>query len=166
VGAWLFRVASIRLKRIALPSTALTARPTELAVGAAVVSLYESLSRDAQRALPDLRRTVEGLEDDAQRMRELIDECDAAVEALEGASAVDGGAARIERVQALRDRAAQRMQRAVAALETLRVDLLRLTAGTVAIDAVTTRLGTAREVAADIERLLEAREEVDTLLAG
>ena len=166
VGDWLFRVASIRLKRIALPSTALTARPTELAVGAAVVSLYESLSRDAQRALPDLRRTVEGLEDDAQRMRELIDECDAAVEALEGASAVDGGAARIERVQALRDRAAQRMRRAVAALETLRVDLLRLTAGTVAIDAVTTRLGTAREVAADIERLLEAREEVDTLLAG
>jgi len=58
------------------------------------------------------------------------------------------------------------MRRAVAALETLRVDLLRLTAGTVAIDAVTTRLGTAREVAADIERLLEAREEVDTLLAG
>jgi hypothetical protein len=35
----------------------------------------------------------------------------------------------------------------------------------VALDAVTTRLGTAREVAADLERLLDARDEVDRLLA-
>jgi predicted Ser/Thr protein kinase len=165
VGAWLFRVAGIRLKRVALPSTALTARPTELAVGAAVVSLYESLPADAQRALPGLRRTVEGLEEDAQRMRGLLDECDATLEGLEGRFPTVGDTTgRVAQVRALRDQAAQRMQQAVAALETLRVDLLRLTAGTVALDAVTTRLGTAREVAADLERLLDAREEVDRLL--
>ena len=171
IGRWLFEVAGIRLKRIALPSTALTARPTELAVGAAVVGLFESLPVQAQRALPDLRRTVDGLEEDAQRMRGLVDECDAALGMLEAVARVepvgaDDRASRVAKVQTLRDQARQRMQRAVAALETLRVDLLRLSAGTVAIDAVTTRLGSAREVAADIERLLAAREEVDTLLAG
>ena len=171
IGNWLFDVAGIRLKRIALPSTALTACPTELAVGAAVVSLFESLPVAAQRALPDLRRTVEGLEADAQRMRGLVDGCDAALGMLEAGlrtepDGPDDRTSRIARVAALRDQARQRMQQAVAALETLRVDLLRLTAGTVALDAVTTRLGTAREVAADIERLLVAREEVDALLAG
>jgi len=166
IGRWLFRAAGIGLKRTALPSTALTARPTELAVGAAVVSLYESLSPEARRALPDLRRTVEGLEQDAQRMRGLVDECDAVLDGPGGqASAASGATARRARVEALRGQAAERMQRAVAALETLRVDLLRLTAGTVALDAVTTRLGTAREVAADLERLLDARDEVDRLLA-
>ena len=165
VGKWLFRVAGIWLKRTVLPSTALTARPTELAVGAAVVSLYKSLSPEAQRALPDLRRTVDGLEQDAQRMRGLIDECDAVLETLATSVASGDGTERAMRVRSVREQAAGRMQQAVAALETLRVDVLRLTAGTVALDAVTTRIGTAREVAADIERLLAAREEVDRLLA-
>jgi hypothetical protein len=56
------------------------------------------------------------------------------------------------------------MQQAVAALETLRVDLLRLSVGTAEIGSVTTRLGSARQVAADIARLLEAQEEVARLL--
>jgi hypothetical protein len=167
IGDWLFRLAGIRLKRVALPSTALTARPTELAVGAAVSSLFESLPPEAQRALPDLDRTVQGLEDDAQRMRRLIDDCDSALRSLETESrSTAPSAARVsqERVRALRDQASQRMQQAVGALETLRVDLLRLSAGTVEIGSVTTRLGSAREVAADIERLLAAQEEVTELL--
>jgi serine/threonine-protein kinase len=167
VGDWLFRLAGIRLKRVALPSTALTARPTELAVGAAVLSLYESLPPESQRALPDLHRTVQGLEDDAQRMRRLIDDCDAVLRGLEaeaGAGPSPAAPSRRSKVGALREQAAQRMQQAVAALETLRVDLLRLSAGTVEIGSVTTRLGSAREVAADIQRLLEAQEEVTQLL--
>ncbi len=168
IGDWLFRLAGIGMKRVALPSTALTARPTELAVGAAVSSLYESLPPESQRALPDLHRTVQGLEDDAQRMRRLIDDCDAVLRGLETEShSAPSSAARVsrlERVRSLRDQATQRMQQAVGALETLRVDLLRLSAGTVEIGSVTTRLGNAREVAADIERLLEAQEEVTELL--
>jgi serine/threonine-protein kinase len=170
IGEWLFRIAGVGIKRVALPSTALTARPTEVALGAAVLGLYDALSPEAQRALPDLQQVVAGLEDDAHRMRRLVDDCTAVLTAIETASGdtaarPPGADARAAHVCGLRDRAKERMQQAVAALETLRVDLLRLSAGTAEIGSVTTRLGSARQVAADIARLLDAQEEVDRLLS-
>jgi hypothetical protein len=69
-----------------------------------------------------------------------------------------------QRLAPFRDEAQRRMQDAVAALETLRVDMLRLSAGTAELQSVTTRLGSAREVAADIQQLLEAQQEVRELL--
>jgi hypothetical protein len=102
-------------------------------------------------------------------MRQLVDDYSAVLATLEPAAegavpSADSTGARVERVQALRDEARMRMQEAIAALETLRVELLRLSAGTAEVGSVTTRLGTAREVAADIARLLEAQEDVDRLL--
>lgn len=171
-GEWLFRISGIKLKRKALPSTALTARPTELAVGAAVLSLYESLPPGARQSLPDLPDVVRGLEDDAQRMRLLVDKYTESMRSLDdyrsaGAEGDDLAKRRSQarhRIAPFRDEAQRRMQDAVAALETLRVDMLRLSAGTVELKSVTTRLGSAREVAADIQQLLEAQEEVRDLL--
>lgn len=167
VGEWLFRLSGIGLKRVALPSTALTGRPTELAIGGAVVSLYESLPPAIRRSMPDLRDVVSGLEDDAQRMRHLVDECTEALRlgGARGAVPAERRADVQQRIAGLRDRAQRRMQDAVAALETLRLDVLQLSAGTIEVARVTTRLGTAREVAADIRRLLDAQEEVRQLLA-
>ena len=53
---------------------------------------------------------------------------------------------------------------AVGALETIRLDLLRLHAGSVTVEGLTTQLGLAAEVSAEVERLIEAHGEVDDAL--
>jgi len=125
------------------------------------------LPLETRRSMPDLRDVVRGLEDDAQRMRRLVDECTDALRfsAAHGSVPAERRVGVQQRITGLRDQAQRRMQDAVAALETLRLDFLRLSAGTIEGASVTNRLGTAREVAADIQRLLEAQEEVQGLLA-
>ncbi len=110
MGEWLFRVSGIRLKRKALPSTALTARPTELAVGAAVLSLYESLPAGTRQSLPDLPEVVRGLEDDAQRMRLLVDEY---TEAMRSITDYRSGGAEGDELAQRRSQARQRIPRSV-----------------------------------------------------
>jgi len=63
-----------------------------------------------------------------------------------------------------RDAVRARMQRTVAALESIRLNLLRLHAGSGTVDSVTTDLGLAFEAAKEVEGLLEARRDVDDLL--
>ncbi|MHB8839467.1 MAG: hypothetical protein ACYC7F_11010 [Gemmatimonadaceae bacterium] len=46
----------------------------------------------------------------------------------------------------------------------MRLDLLRLHAGTMSVEGVTTQLGLAQDVAQDVRRLLEARGELDRFL--
>jgi eukaryotic-like serine/threonine-protein kinase len=53
----------------------------------------------------------------------------------------------------------------VAALETIRLDLLRLHAGADAVPSLTTHLGLAAEVSAEVQRLVAARADVDLLLS-
>jgi hypothetical protein len=53
----------------------------------------------------------------------------------------------------------------VGALETIRLNLLRLHAGSGTIEGVTTHLDLAAEVSAEVERMLAARREVDQALA-
>ena len=65
-----------------------------------------------------------------------------------------------------RDEAQQRFRDAVAALETLRVDLLKMLSGSTNLTSVTTNLGNARELAADIDLLLKGQAEVRELLEG
>ena len=52
----------------------------------------------------------------------------------------------------------------MAALETIRLNLLRLHAGTVSVQSVTTDLGLAREVAEAVDLLLQAHKELDAEL--
>ncbi len=55
----------------------------------------------------------------------------------------------------------QRLADAVAALETIRLNLLRLHAGTGSVQSVTTDLGLAKAVAREMDLLLEAHRELD-----
>ncbi len=71
----------------------------------------------------------------------------------------------VGRIGSLRDEARRRLSESVAALENLRVDLLRLQAGTVRLDSVTTKLGRARDLAEQVDRLLESQLEVEELLS-
>ncbi|HEY6852654.1 MAG TPA: protein kinase [Gemmatimonadales bacterium] len=162
LGRWLFALARALTPARALPAL-LTHRPTELSLGMAADKLYADLPKETQQQLHDLPNVVRRLEDDAQRMRRRLDELQDALG--------DGGeetAARHDRIttdlRAERELVQQRLKDAVAALETIRLNLLRLHAGTATVKHLTTDLGLARQVAREVDLLLESQREVEDLL--
>jgi hypothetical protein len=83
----------------------------------------------------------------------------------EAASAVGDRQAQLRAdLEARRDDAARHLAVTVAALENIRLDLLRLKAGVGTVDQITADLSAAREVHAEVERALEARREVEQAL--
>jgi hypothetical protein len=67
-------------------------------------------------------------------------------------------------LHAARDEAKQRLADAVTALEGIRLNLLRLTAGTGSVDSLTADLAAVREVSDGVRFLLEGQAEVDRVL--
>ena len=67
-------------------------------------------------------------------------------------------------MRATRDQAANRLAATVAALENIRLDLLRLQLGDGHVDSVTASLDAAREVASDLGAYVDATEEVERSL--
>ncbi len=179
LGRWVFRIAGIGLKRAVDPASA-TFRPTEFAIGMAADKLFEELPRALRRQLGELPEVVRMLETDAQRMRDRVEElkgilAEVGSERPESRSleaALPIGATRLverrrllrEDLLAARDASQQRLADAVAALETIRLGLLRMQAGSGSVESLTGDLAAARDVAEEIERLLAAQEEVETLL--
>jgi serine/threonine-protein kinase len=165
MGRALFALARPFVNEKTLPSVG-THRATELALSLAAEQLFDSLPRVTRTALKDLPDVVEKLESDARRMRERLNLLSDAL----GPDSLPSGAG--DELSTRRDQAADDLRRerdqvrarlkdAVAALETIRLNLLKLHAGTGSVESVTTDLGLAREVAADVDRLLEARKELD-----
>jgi serine/threonine-protein kinase len=181
---WLERVARIGLRRTSAPAE-LTYRPTELALGLAAGALFESLPREQKRELKELPALIGQLERDAELMRKTVDELSGAVASL-GADAVtarshalgDPAAAATHDAVAdardqlrtdlvkQRDRAAQRLAAAVASLESIRLSLLRLKAGTGTVTELTADLSAAREVTERLRLEAAARDEIETMLRG
>ncbi len=172
-GRWLFRLVTLGLKRDAL-GPALTHRPTELSLSLAAEQLFEQLPREIRRQLRDLPDVVRRLEDDARRMRGRLEELQDALggkgeEGRKGEAGASLGIAErrdrvLEDLVAERDLVQQRLRDAVAALETIRLNLLRLHAGSGSVQSLSTDLGLAREVAQEIDRLLEGKREVEAEL--
>ena len=168
LGRWLFGVARMFTGTRTLPAS-LTHRPTELALGMAAEQLYDTLPKETRRQLRDLPDVVHRLEEDAQRMRARLEELQ---EALGNAGhsgradpAIGARHARIVAdLSAERDLVQQRLKDAVAALETIRLNLLRLHAGTGSVRSLTTDLGLARELARDIDAHVEGLREVEDAL--
>jgi len=170
VGRWLFGIARALAGKRALPAP-LTHRPTELSIGMAAEQLYESLPKETQRELRDLPDVVHKLEDDAQRTRRRLDELQDVLGGRGDATSPDSAiAARHDRIladlTAERELLQQRLADAVAALETIRLNLLRLHAGTGSVQSLTTDLGLAREVAKAVDLLLEGHREIDAELGS
>jgi len=174
IGGWIFRQAG-RFVRTPVATIGATHRPTELALGMAAEQLYETLPKETRRQLRDLPDVVHRLENDAQRMRHRLEELQEALADV-GRGPGDGTApdpaigARHDRIVAdlsgERDLVQQRLTDAVAALETIRLNLLRLHAGTGTVQSLTTDLGLAREVAREIGAQIEGRLEVERELRG
>ncbi len=180
LGRLVFKVAGLGLKRSAKALSA-TYRPTELAIGMAADRLFEELPRELRRALSDLPDVVRKLESDAQRMRVRVDGLNAAladVRAMPLASrSLDSSPApedaermtlqrgRLEGdILRARDATQQHLAEAVAALETIRLGLLRMQAGSGSVESLTGDLVAARDVAGDIDRLMDAQQQVEGLL--
>ncbi len=190
LARWFEKLARIGLKKRAAAAE-LTYRPTEMAISLAADALFESLPKEQRRELKDLPQVLERLQRDAALMRKTVDELNGALaglgeqgDAARSSALKDAGAKSDEladarfhlRVEltAKRDEAARQMAAAVGALESVRLSLLRLKAGTGDMSAVTADLSSARSVTADLgdataltdamNRTAHGREEVERIL--
>jgi len=172
IGRWLFGLAGSFTSTRSLPA-AMTHRPTELSIGMAAERLFATLPKETRHQVRGLPDVVHRLEEDAQRMRRRLEDLN---EALAGPAAEHGqgtggdGAIETRRrrivvnLQAERDLVQQRLNDALKALESIRLNLLRLHAGSGSVHSLTTDLGLAREVARELGFLLEAEREIEQSL--
>lgn len=156
IGEWAFAAAKrlLRGKRVA---TVMTHRATELALGMAAEHLFESLPKETRESLRDLPVILRRLQEDAQKLRAQYNELNEALSEAPDGGTSDGYAG----VRDARDVIHTKLSDAVSALETVRLDLLRLHAGSATIEGVTTHLNIVADVSAEVERLLAAREEIE-----
>jgi serine/threonine-protein kinase len=155
---WLFKVAGIGLRKKALPMRP-THRPTELQIGFAVDALYEQLPKALRSGLGDVPSVVRHLEADAQKLRQTLEMLNDAHAAAQAAG--DGIPADL---QDARETTEKHLAEAVASLETIRLGLLRLTAGTGTVEGLTTDLAAAADVGDEINRLMTGMADVELLL--
>ncbi|MGH7548860.1 MAG: protein kinase domain-containing protein [Gemmatimonadales bacterium] len=171
VGRWLFRIAGagVAARATAIP---VTHRPTEFALGGAAEALFEALPKPRRAHLPAVPDVIRRLEGTAQRMRARAEECadlltrvgpDAAGarSAILRAGAPEAEAL-AERRKALRadlgaarDAAQRYLAEAVASLEAIRLDLMRLRAGVGGTESITADLTAAERLADEADRVLE-----------
>lgn len=130
-------------------------RATEAALGVAAGELFAALPAAYRDQLSDLPATVAALEAVAAEARAEMD----VVAAL-----APSGSGDTEVLAARRGAAAKRLADSVAALERLRLDLLRLHAGASDLSPLTTLMDAAKLVDEDVKRLADAQSEVNASL--
>lgn len=155
VGRWSFALARRFGGRLVAP-VAMTHRATELSLSLAAEQLFEALPSTVRRQLPEVPGLLQRLHEGAATLRARALRLDDML-----VSAMSGEA--LDTVRAERERVAVQLEETVGALERVRLDLLRLHAGTVSVDGVTTHVQAADEVNRQIARHLDARREVDDL---
>jgi len=173
----LFKLAGLGLKKTARTAPP-APEPTELALGKAADAAFDALPAEHRKRLGEVREVIRRLQADAHALRGREAELDQAMseagaekvlrdkrrlEELRAAPGKKLEAALLDRrigavadLEAARQKARDRLASAVAALENIRIDLLRLRAG----------VGTPDELTADLEVALEIGREIDAELAG
>ncbi|MEO8562865.1 MAG: serine/threonine-protein kinase [bacterium] len=159
LGTLAFRVAR-KLRGSQAVGAAMTHRATELSLGMAAEQLFESLSKDARQALGDVPALLNRLQHAAQMLRSRYEELNTAIESSRPSVTSDDVDALREERKIVHDK----LTGAVGALETIRLNLLRLHAGSAALEGLTTHIGIAEEVSAEIERMVAAREDIEASL--
>lgn len=149
LGSWLARRLGAPERSRALGSAAF--RATESALGVAAAELFEALPKAYREQLDELPAIVASLEARAAEAR-------ADMEVVAAMAATESDA---EVLAARRTAAKERLADSVAALESIRLDLLRLHAGASDLAPLTTVMDAARRVGEDLQRLTEAQQEVE-----
>jgi len=167
-GKKLFDLAGIKLKRVAPSLAAGAHRPTEAVIGLEADRLFEELPKDVQKSLEGLPDTVQALEADAQAMRKQVAEMEAILAEIGDDDPSAPSAAERARVRsgvaATRDEAKEKLREAVAALETIRLGLLYMQAGTGTVESLTMELKAAKGISDDMDNLLAGHREVERIL--
>ncbi|HEV8600652.1 MAG TPA: serine/threonine-protein kinase [Gemmatimonadales bacterium] len=168
LGRWIFKLAGLGLG----PRPGIAAgshRPTELAIAFAAEDLFEELPKEIRAAIPGVPETLQRLEQHARAIRTRMDGLE---QSLMDAGRHAPPGAQVQRdalladLTAARDAARTRLSDTVAALESIRLDLLRLRAGSGNLGRVTADLQLANEVGASVDRLLAGQEEIERSLRG
>ena len=139
--------------------TAMTHRATELSLGLAAEQLYESLPKESRHELRDVPAVLKRLQSDAQSLRKRYDALQEALSASSTANEPE-----FDDLREMRDEVQARLGEAVGTLETLRLGLLRLHAGSGTIEGFTTHLDIAAEVSTQVSRLIAAHQDVERSL--
>jgi hypothetical protein len=127
-------------------------RATEAALGVAASELFAALPTVHREQLADLPATVALLEARAAEARAEIDVV---------AVLAPSGSADAEVLAARREAAKAQLAESVAALESIRLDLLRLHANAGDLAPLTTLMDAARLIGEDLSRLAEAQREAE-----
>ena len=132
-------------------------RPTEAALGVAAGELYAALPQAYRDNLAELPAIVAALEARAAEARAEIELVDALAPM---------GSENADTLRVRREAAAADLGKSVAALESIRLGLLRLHAGASDLAPLTTVMDAARVVEGEMRRLDEAQREVDESGSG
>jgi serine/threonine-protein kinase len=159
-GKWLGQVAATNLRDRAIPAE----RATELKIAMSAESLFQSLPKPLRESLGDVPAVVRGLQERAHATREQIAKLDAVFASGAGAAREHASDKRDELagdVKKARTAAEARLSELVTALETVRLDLLRLQAGIGSPEGITRDLAAAAEVGREADRLVAGLGEAD-----
>jgi predicted Ser/Thr protein kinase len=160
IGRFAFGLAK-RLGGHAVAGAATTHRATEMAIGMAAGELFAALPKETKRTLGDVPAVISSLQGNATQLRSALDRLhDSLGEAGEAAMGDE-----YAELRTLRDDLTDRHRQVIAALETTRLNLLRLHAGAIKVDGFTTQFDQAEDVLVEVRRLLEARGELERFLA-
>jgi eukaryotic-like serine/threonine-protein kinase len=157
---WNSRAGEWLAKRLGAPERTNIAgesafRATEAALGIAASELFALLPETYRDQLPELPATVAALEATAAEARAELDVI----------AAVSPAADDAELLAARRDRVKARLAASVAALERIRLDLLRLHANGKDLAPLTTLYNAAQLVSEDVGRLADAKREVEQVVS-
>jgi serine/threonine-protein kinase len=168
IGEWMFKLGGINLKRVAPALSAGVHRATEVVIGLEADRLFEELPKETKQSLEGLPDTVQALEKDAQALRKQVAEMEAILAEIGDDDPSRPSARERARVrgdvEATRAEAQEKLQKAVAALETIRLGLLYMHAGTGTVESLTMELETAKGLSSDMDNLLAGHREVERIL--
>ena len=163
LGDWAARLLTPRRRR-ALPDADF--RPTEMALSVAAEELFAALPRAYREHLGDVPRVIRGLEIHASAARERVSQMTALLSLDVRTGHAHADPPETATLAAARDAAVRDLAASVAALETIRLDLLRLHGQGAAADLapITTSLDAARRVGDELDALNSARREVERIV--
>jgi hypothetical protein len=166
-GGWMTKLAGWRLKPPSGPEQ-LMHRATEVALGDAAAALYRALPAAERRDLKDVPDQIRYLSTQAQSMRKKLEELDDLLAQAAPDTLFDGekpgGDGGAKELREARDVWANRLRETVTLLESLRVGLLKLHAGSAVPEALTADLDAARDLKRRLDRLFDAHGETERLL--
>ena len=126
-------------------------RPTEMALGIAVGDLFDALPKSYRIHLADLPEIVRRLEKYAAASRVQVEQLESLDAAADGELSEPLAKARAS------------LAEAVAALESIRLDLLRLHGGETDLRPITSVLEASQQVGAELARLTSAQSDVEKI---